>query len=288
MSALPKHCMECGRESLTDCCIECERRLHPPDTPAQTDYDQTDYDPERGNHSRTSKSVNPFGNDCETDYGTEETSTDYVPEPGLSGDGLRAWDRNDEATERICVLVGLRFVEDEQQHLTIGGVTLLLSPWRTKDGWVLRVWEGWPTRPPKKPRRSISLTELYASAVSGVVQAWGGPWHAVWHRRLLVDIGMVAPAVVEAPDLPTDAPPSAVKTWELALHMLSIRWLEEPGAPFPLVAPRLAEWSGGSVTEATIRVGKKWLANRVIEQVGLAPGSFGKQTVLWQFRETTT
>ena len=58
----------------------------------------------------------------------------------------------------------------------------------------------------------------------------------MWHRRALVESGFVAPAPVSLSELTASATDAARETWGLVAHVLSIRWLTEPGAPVPLVA----------------------------------------------------
>ena len=113
--------------------------------PAHTDYGQPEVP------SRHTESVNPCTDDCDADYGTPGTPTDYGQQEGLSGDALAAWDGRDEFAAWVCGLAGVLFEEDEQQQLTAADLTLTVSVWREERGlWVVRVWEGWPARPARK------------------------------------------------------------------------------------------------------------------------------------------
>jgi hypothetical protein len=243
-----------------------------PPAPRQSAYGQA------GVHRRPSEAVWVVTDDCETAYGTEGTETAY----GLSGKTLAAWDGRDDFAAWVCERAGLRF-EEEEQLLTVGDAKLRLSLWRgDRDGlWIFRVWEG---RPESK-RTSLSLTEVFAVVVTGLVRDRRGPEGARWKRRALVEAALVAPAKVSLAQLPDDAPQTARETWNLIADLLSIRRLEEPpGTPVALSAPWLSEWSG--VSEPTIKAGKAWLERHgFIEHVADAPGSFGRPTFLWLVRE---
>jgi hypothetical protein len=269
-------------------CTACGTRRSPPP-------EQTYLEPPTQVPSRTTESVSavterleqpqPYS-EPEPPQPYSEPQTYSEPQERLSGEGLRAWDRRDDFARWVCALAGLRFEVDEEQRIDLGGRGLRVSLWRAEDGlWIIRLYEGWP----ETKRTSLSLTETFAAAVTGKLRVLDDSEYAVWKLRALVGCGQLDPAPVALADLPANAPPSAIETWALARHLLSVRWLREPGAPVPLSAPWLEAWSGGRVTVSTIVSGKRWLERRgFIEHVENAPGSGGHPLFLWRVRQAVS
>ena len=154
--------------------------------------------------------------------------------------------------------------------------------WREqRDYVILLVRAGWPAAAPAS--RSLTLANILAIAVTGDVQRVSGPWLGIWKRVGLVLAGLVRPCPVRLPPLPLDASRAAARFWGFLPHYLGVR---QPGAPLPLVAPRLQELSsayGPRIDHGTIVDGKGWLARQgLLVHVGDAPGTFGNPTKLWR------
>lgn len=199
----------------------------------------------------------------------------------LRGDALQAFDDKPAFAEWVLARAGLNAVVGDRQTWQVGGrdLTVQLNIDR-RYVYVLYLLAGWP--PDLKPRRSLSLAEVYAVTLTGTVRIFNGPELSRFKAKALLDAGLVtAPALTFAP-LPDGAPASAVETWELIRDVLEVRTLQDPATalPLPLVAPWLASWNG--TAETRIVSGKKWLQRHGhITCVGEQPGRFGKPTKLW-------
>jgi hypothetical protein len=89
-----------------------------------------------------------------------------------------------------------------------------------------------------------TLVEVYASLRSGRTRKLRPPEHAVWARRLALELGLAAPAAVSLPPLPSTASPSVRIVYSGIKHLFEVRWLREPGAPAPLSWRFLSSWCG--------------------------------------------
>jgi hypothetical protein len=87
-----------------------------------------------------------------------------------------------------------------------------------------------------------TLVEVYAALRSGRTRKLRPPEHAVWARRLALELGLAAPAAVSLPPLPSTASPSVRIVYSGIKHLFEVRWLREPGAPAPLSWRFLASW----------------------------------------------
>ncbi len=101
-----------------------------------------------------------------------------------------------------------------------------------------------------------TLTEVFASVRSGVVQKLAGPSHAVWGRRFLVEVFGLTPVPVKLPPLPADARASVRRVYEGLWLLFGVRWLGTPGAPAPLAWTFVARWCGVGERQAGEALGE--------------------------------
>ena len=202
----------------------------------------------------------------------------------LRGDALRAYDERDDLAEWLGASLGIRPGHDSVWSPGTQCLRVRLEVDDASRRWVMRILEGWPSAP---PRRTLAVHEAYAISVTRTLQTVRGPNATRWKLRLLVTAGILEPAPVTLPDLPSSAPESACRVWAEVGYLVSLRGLNElPGAPFPLSAPWLHQWTGGRLTESGIVAGKRWLEDHgLLVRVGETPSRRGgKPTVLWSIK----
>jgi hypothetical protein len=81
--------------------------------------------------------------------------------------------------------------------------------------------------------RFYTLGDVMASQAYGEAVTLKGAELAAWLIRLLVEGGILSPAIVNAPALPTSARPALHKVYGGFVLLLGCRWLHTPDAPSP-------------------------------------------------------
>jgi hypothetical protein len=200
----------------------------------------------------------------------------------LSGDALEEFDWKSVFGEFVLGCAGLTCVVGERQRWIVGvlELTVELRLDRARCIYVLWVHDGWPTRPVR--RSPLCLAEVYAFAVTGTVRELNKSEQGWFKARAVIEAGLcVRPDVGLAP-LPADAPPAAVKTWDLIRDVEEVRAAQgrDPTEGTPLSAPWLASLNG--TAEPTIRSGKRYLEHAgQIEHIADGPVRFGRALKLW-------
>lgn len=107
-----------------------------------------------------------------------------------------------------------------------------------------------------------------------------GPELATWALRLLVETGHVAPAAVEAHQLPDDVPASVRRVYEGFLLLLAVKWLHTPGEATTFSWRFAAGWCGVSKSTAE-RAMRQLMGDGYIRKVGEAKATFGRSMGLF-------
>lgn len=188
----------------------------------------------------------------------EVSFEDLVSRPEeLRGERLVALDACDEFVEAFCDHLDLpapregarasdnfRCPVHDEWHASA-------NLWRDERGiWVMRCHHH---RDPD--RESFCLAEVYAAHVSGDREIWRwlkdgrrglpSPALAYWHRRMLVDFGLVDCPEIELAPLPPTASANARSFREGLALLLQVRALTEPAdEPFPCTKGFMAGWTG--------------------------------------------
>ena len=96
-----------------------------------------------------------------------------------------------------------------------------------------------------------SISEVYYACTHGHTMKLPALWQAIWHTRLLVDLGFIAPERVEHVPLPPDGFTDADhRLYAGFILLLGCRWSHNPGAPSPYTRDFAASWTG--LGEATV------------------------------------
>lgn len=98
---------------------------------------------------------------------------------------------------------------------------------------------------------------------------------ATWALRLLVETGHVAPAAVEAHQLPDDVPASVRRVYEGFLLLLAVKWLHTPGEATTFSWRFAAGWCGVSKSTAE-RAMTRLMKDGYIRKVGETTATFGR------------
>lgn len=142
-------------------------------------------------------------------------------------------------------------------HPETGGI--LYRDWHAQDG---REW--------------YSLPEVAACLAYGKVVKLNGPELATWALRLLVETGFIAPARVEAVELPDDAPETVRKVFDGFRFLLACKWLHSPKEPTTFSWRFAAAWCG--VSKSTAERAMTWLLEKgYVRKVGEIQASYGKK-----------
>jgi hypothetical protein len=134
----------------------------------------------------------------------------------------------------------------------------------TRDGtYLFRCWH---------VNKSLKLGDLYRYSRTGNLDKLPKGSSASWLLRLAVDSGYLAPPVVDAQDLPEDAPTSAREVFEGCKLLHQCHLLYKSGNnSFPATKGFLSEWCGLDPKDA--RSGRDWLIERgflVVREKGQA------------------
>ena len=127
--------------------------------------------------------------------------------------------------------------------------------------YVLYVRSGWPPEF-AKPRRSLSLSEVYAITLIGKVREFSSPELARLKTKALLEAGLIERPEIRLAELP-GAPRSPRRTVDSGRGLSQTPPLRVGGVsrePFAFSAPWVASLNGTS--EQTIRAGKAWLKGR--------------------------
>lgn len=89
----------------------------------------------------------------------------------------------------------------------------------------------------------LTMPEVYAARVTGIVRALRGPELATWNKRLLVDAGLVEPVRVEMPPLGASLR-NAAAVAEGFRRLLECKWAFSPGEPTTFTAEFARGWCG--------------------------------------------
>jgi len=96
----------------------------------------------------------------------------------------------------------------------------------------------------------FTVTEVYAAVRSGRVQKLREMVHAVWSRRLLIELGLVMPILIPDPPMLERMRRSTQAVWQGFSLLVSTRWCHTHGEPVPYTWQFAADWSGVSKTAA--------------------------------------
>lgn len=153
-----------------------------------------------------------------------------------------------EATFR-CVLPGH---EERRPSATL---------WRDRKGcWM---YHDWHTDIPW-----LTLAEVRAAIASGVIRKLRPPEMVVWHLRLLLEAGVVAPALVLAPEAPLDMLASTRKLYEGFVLLLSCKTLYGSNGPSAFARTFASSWCG--IAPMTVVRGMNELEDRrLVRRVGI-------------------
>jgi len=127
----------------------------------------------------------------------------------------------------------------------------------------------------------FTLVDVYMALQSGRVRRLRGPEHAVWSRRLQVELGLLQPVPVPFPPLPDNARRRDVlrRAYEGIRLLFGVRWLGTHGAAAPLVWSFLSEWCGigerqaGEAIHELLRLGVIHIAGKYRRLTLFLPGS---------------
>jgi hypothetical protein len=125
----------------------------------------------------------------------------------------------------------------------------------------------------------LTLPEVLASLAFGKPMKLPKTQQGVWRLRLLYEAGLIAPARVDLPTLPNEAPTylhAARAGFEL---LLGLRWLVNQD-PTPFARRFAAAWSGISEQEADTAI-HELLACGAIEKVDEVPAAFRRSMALY-------
>lgn len=115
--------------------------------------------------------------------------------------------------------------------------------------WVYRDWHARTVLNDGRRLHVLTLPEVRAAQVSGVVRQLRGPELATWALRLLVEAGVMQPTKVDMPPLPSWVATSIHRTYEGFRLLLACRWLYTHGAPAPFTWDFAQAWTGLSRKE---------------------------------------
>jgi hypothetical protein len=202
----------------------------------------------------------------------------------VTGRPLPDYDIEPDLHVGVARQMGLRAVPELRQGWKVAGHELEVSWWQEHEILtILLLHDGWPAG--LKPRKSLSLAEAFAAAVSNQLRfELGRVEHAVWKCRAMIEAGVVPPPSVAFPKLPDEAPQSEKDTWEAITSLALARWLPDDRAPgpMPLADAFLVGWAG--TTRAVIRSGKRYLEldGLLRRSSKLGPeSSWGKRLTMW-------
>lgn len=111
------------------------------------------------------------------------------------------------------------------------------------------------------------LPEVYASQAYGVARKLNKPELTTWQLRLLVQTGLVKPAEVRMPPLPSNAKPSVQRVYEGFRLLLQCKWVYEYGAPTAFSWRFASAWCGISERHAGPAI-QELLRSQIIRIVG--------------------
>lgn len=118
-----------------------------------------------------------------------------------------------------------------------------------------------------KPYSLPELAVMMARQPDDVDRPPRGPELATWALRLLVETKHVAPAPVEACELPDDVTASVRKVYDGFLSLLAVKWLHTPGEATTFSWRFAAGWCG--VSKSTVeRAMRQLMSTKHIRKVG--------------------
>lgn len=258
-------------------------------------------DGEQANEENTRRLSSSFANSPSfaiSPSSAKESDTAGSSRPAFrrfTGSELAEFDKRLDVAVAVAHLLGLPAVEGERGSWTVGKTTLTLELWREPDRGFY-VWRIRGERPTFLKRRSLAHHEVFAASVTGrlLIEDSDGllrrrerPELVRWRSRMLVELGVIAPAPVALPALDGSAPVDAIATREVVERLLGTRWVTEPmDEPFTFSAP----WIAGSyhIDANTIRRGKTWMERHgYLERVGTTRGH-PIPAILWRARDPRT
>jgi hypothetical protein len=126
-----------------------------------------------------------------------------------------------------------------------------------------------------------SLADVFASRGYGEAVRLKGPETTVWHLRLLVAAGVLAPYPVKARLLPREVTRGVLRVYEGFLELLRCKWLHTPGEPTPFTWRFASSWCGMH-SAARIMDAVKWLLKHgYLRPVGIYRPPHGRQMTLF-------
>jgi hypothetical protein len=122
----------------------------------------------------------------------------------------------------------------------------------------------------------LTFAEVYAAQMTGRVQKLNKSSHTTWKIRMLVEMGMLQPALVELRSLPQHASKTVQKVYEGFRLLLQCKWRYAYGAPTAFSWSFAAGWC--DVAEDTAaRAFKALQAMKIVQETGSYSGAYGKK-----------
>jgi hypothetical protein len=122
---------------------------------------------------------------------------------------------------------------------------------------------------------TLSIAEVFAAQETGRVQKLDKPSHAAWKIRLLIEMGMLAPADVPIKPLPAHATKTVQKVYEGFRLLLQCKWRYKYGAPTAFSWQFASGWCDVAEDTAS-KAFKALLAMNIVQEVGSHTGAYGK------------
>ncbi len=187
----------------------------------------------------------------------------------LTSDDLRLWATDERAVLKMARVLGIEVPKiGESFHCVLPGHKdnrPSASLFRLSRGEIAyRDWHKlWPDE-------WLPLAAVRAAFANGEVRRLSEGEFAVWQTRLLIEAGLIAPALVTLAPLPGGESQTVKKVYEGFRFLLGCKWLRDPNSPTAFAYRFAAAWCGVGINQAGAAI-KRLLDLQIIRKMKASP-----------------